>query len=136
MIYNRFKAQVALGNINLQNDEIRVALLLNTYTPDPDHDSFIDISTHETSGVGYTAGGQVLANQTVTLDDATDRMRFDGDDVVWASATITARYAVLYDVTLGGTNDLIALVDFGNDKSSDNGDFIIQWDTNGVIALS
>ena len=50
----------------------------------------------------------------------------------WTSSTITARYAKIYDDT---TNDLVALIDFGQDESSSNGNFDINWHTDGILHL-
>lgn len=136
IVYNRFKADLAQGDLDLDaaGDQINVALLTSAYTPNADHNTFSQVSGNEVVGTGYTAGGATLASQAVTQDDANDRMIFDAADVTWASSTITARYAVVYDVTNAGS--LICLIDFGEDKSSDNGDFTIQWNTNGILVLS
>lgn len=58
----------------------------------------------------------------------------DADDVTWASSTITARYAVIYkDTGVATTSPLIGFVDFGQDESSSNGNFTIQWSANGIL---
>lgn len=61
----------------------------------------------------------------------------DAADASWASATITARYAVVYDSTPGSnaTNPLLFLVDFGSDVSSTAGAFTIQWSAAGIYRL-
>ncbi len=59
----------------------------------------------------------------------------DAADPSWTSATITARYAVIYDATPGtaGTNPLIALVDFGEDVSSTAATFSIVFAALGIL---
>ena len=59
VIYNRFKRDIANGNIDLDTDTIKVTLVTGAYTPDQDaHDKRDDI-TNEVSGTGDTAGGQL-----------------------------------------------------------------------------
>ena len=58
----------------------------------------------------------------------------DADDVVWANATITARYAAIYkDTGIATTSPLIGWVDFGADQSASGGNFTIQWSPNGIL---
>ena len=48
-------------------------------------------------------------------------------NTTWTSSTITARGALVYQS--GGGNPSVAVLDFGADKSSSNGDFQIQFPT-------
>ncbi len=58
----------------------------------------------------------------------------DAADVTWASSTITARYAAIYkDTGSAATSPLMGWVDFGQDESSSNGNFTIQWSPNGIL---
>ncbi|WP_426111018.1 hypothetical protein [Massilia sp. PWRC2] len=68
-------------------------------------------ATGEVVGTGYTAGGQVLTGITQSLD--TDTAIMDFADPSWASSTITARGALIYDATNG--NKVRAVLDFGAD---------------------
>jgi len=136
-IYNRFKANLMNGAVNLGSggDDIKVALLDNNHSFSADDNVWTDVSGNEISGTGYTAGGETLSNQSVTQDDTNDKAVFDADDVSWTSSTFTAYHAVLYDDTLTN-DDLICSIDFGGAKSVSNGTFTIQWDTDGIISLS
>jgi len=134
-IYNRFKANLMNKEVDLEADTIKVALLDNNHSFNADDNTWSDVSANEISGTGYTAGGEELANKSVTQDDTNDKAVFDADDVSWTSATFTAYHAVIYDVTLA-SDDLICSIDFGGAKSVSNGTFTIQWDSNGIITLS
>lgn len=137
-IYNIFKSELLKGNIDLENDTIKVALLTSSHTFDASsvsNSQWSDVSANEASGVNYTAGGQSLANKTVSVDNADNEGVFDSDDALWASATITARHAVIYDDTTT-PKYLIASIDFGQNTSSTNGNFQIQWDAEGIINLN
>lgn len=136
-VYNEFKSKIQDGTIDLDTDDIRVALLTSAYTPDIDtHHTWGDISANEVSGSNYTAGGEQLTTVVITTDDANDLSKFDADDVTWQTSTITAQYAVVY-YSSGGTDTwLVSYYDFGEDKISENGDFKVQWSTGGLLQLS
>lgn len=131
-IYNRFKANLMNKEIDLEGDSIKVMLLENTYTFDASHNVIGDVSGHEASGDGYTAGGQALSGKAVTQGATT---KWDATDITWSTASITARYAIIYDDDTA-TDDIIACIDFGADKTSSAGDFTIQWNSNGIITLA
>ncbi len=79
-----------------------------------------------------------MANKTNTYNSATNVIVLDADDVTWASSTITARYAVIYNATpaTDATRPLIGYVDFGSDQSSTNGNFTITWDSTGIVRIT
>jgi hypothetical protein len=135
-IYNTFKAELMKGTFNLgtSGDTIKVALMTTTHAFTSTHDAWANVSANEVTGTGYTAGGQALANQAVTVDDANNRGKWDADDLTWANSTITAYHAVIYDTS--ASNYLIGSIDFGGAQSSSSGNFIIQWDTDGIINLT
>jgi hypothetical protein len=138
-LYGQFVQAAFNKEIDFDSDTIKVALLANTYTPDQDaHNYFDDVVAHEVTGTGYTAGGNTLANKTNTYDSATNVIKLDADDTTWASSTITARYAVIYDATpaTNATRPLIGYVDFGSDQSSSNGNFTITWDSTGIVRVT
>jgi hypothetical protein len=124
--------------IDFDSDTIKVALCTSSYTPDQDaHDFFNDI-TNEVTGAGYTAGGATLTSASITYTGASNVLKLDGDDTSWASSTITARYAIIYDATPGtaATNPLIAYVDFGADVTSTAGTFTLAWDSAGIATVT
>lgn len=93
--------------------------------------------TNEVSGTGYTAGGNTL---TISANPATSGTTafLDFADTTWATATITARGALIYQA--GGSNAAVAVLDFGADKTSTAGDFTIQFPTadasNAIIRIA
>jgi hypothetical protein len=127
---------LALKKLDLSADTIKVMLCTSTYTPDQDHEYKSSVTNEVANGNGYTTGGAALANKALTYDAANNAMKFDADDTVWAASTITARYAVIYDETSGGsdaTRCLLGYVDFGADVTSTNGNFTITWDATGIL---
>ena len=125
--------------VDWDSDTIKVMLVSSSYTPNQDtHDYLDDVSTYEVTGTGYTAGGQALASKTVTLDAANNVLVLDAADVTWASSTITARYAVVYDDSpaTAATKPLIGYIDLVSDQSSNNGNFVIEWDSTGIVRVN
>jgi len=118
--------------VDLEADTIKVMLLNNSHAFTATHNVIGDVSANEVSGTGYTAGGATLAGKAVTQAATT---KWDATDTTWASSTITAYHAVIYDDTVA-TDDLIASIDFGAAKSSSAGNFTIQWHADGIITLA
>lgn len=138
-IYNNFKKKIMDGSIDLDTDNINVALLDSGYSANLDtHVFYSDVTADEVAnGSGYTTKGVTLASASVTVDTTNDLAYFDAADVTWASSTITARYAVIFKNSgTNTTSPLVAYVDFGADKTSDNGNFIISWSTAGILKLT
>lgn len=138
LAYNSAKIKLSDGStIDWVNDTVKVMLVTSSYTPDKDLHDFRDDVTNEVVGTGYSAGGMALANKAHTQDDSNDRAVFDADNLVWSTATITARAAVLYKSRGGASSadELIAYVDFLADKSSTAADFTIQWNVDGIFNL-
>jgi hypothetical protein len=84
----------------------------------------------EVVGVGYTAGGVTLTN----VDPASGGTvaYIDFSDATWTDATITAAGALIYNTTTDGgtgTTNAVAVISFGGDKTSTNGDFVVQFPT-------
>ena len=101
-----------------------------------------DYSTsNEVVGVGYTAGGVALTNIDPTSSGTTAFIDFV--DATFASATITAAGALIYNTTTDGgtgTTNAVAVISFGGDKTSTNGDFVINMPTanasNAIVRLA
>jgi hypothetical protein len=94
-------------------------------------------ATNEVSGTGYTAAGEVLTNVTPTTSGTTALTDFA--DQTWASSTITARGALIYNDTAAG-DPAVLVLDFGADKTSTAGDFTIVFPaadaSNAIIRIA
>ena len=98
-------------------------------------------TTNEVVGAGYTAGGTALTNIDPAISGTTAFIDFA--DATWPSATITAAGAVIYNTTTDGgtgTTDAVAVISFGGDKTSTNGDFVVSMPTadanNAIIRIA
>lgn len=138
-LYGNFLVKALNKEVDWDSDTIKVALLSSSYTPNQDtHDYFDDVSSYEVSGTGYTSGGATLSSKTVTYDGTSNVIILDAADTTWATSTITARYAVVYDDSgsTAAAKALIGYVDFGSDQSSTNGNFTITWDSTGIVRIT
>jgi len=70
-----FKYQLLLGVHNFSVDTIKIALY--TSSASLDANTTVYTATGETSGTGYTAGGVVATNVTVTLSNGVAFVDFD-----------------------------------------------------------
>jgi hypothetical protein len=109
-----FKSQLYQAVHDLTTDQLKIAL----YTGNADLNATTTIysSTNEVVATGYTAGGQLLTGVTLNTYGYTAYVNFN--NVVWTGATITARCALIYNVTKG--NKSICVLNFGSDKTQTN----------------
>ena len=93
-------------------------------------------ATNEVSGTGYTAGGNTLTNIDPVTSGTTGFADFA--DTTWTDATITAAGALIYNSSQ--SNRAVAVLSFGGDKTSTNGDFVIQFPvadaSNAIIRIA
>ncbi len=134
-----FKRDLLKGYHGMDSDTFKMALFTSSATLGAS--TTIYSATNEVSGTGYTAGGQALDNGSVTLSGTTAFVDFN--DETWSTATITANGALIYNTQTNGgsgTTDAVAVLAFGGDKTSTNGDFVVQFPTadasNAVIRIA
>lgn len=128
LTYNSYFDDVAHGNINPSTDTFKCMLVTSAYTPDKDTHLKRSSVTNEVVGTGYTAGGTVVT-ATVTKDTTNDRLDITFSNPSWATATITARGAVIYKSRGGASSadELVAAIDFGADVPSSGGTFAVTF---------
>ena len=133
-----FKQALLDGEMDFSSDTsqtFNIALFTSSATLDATTTAYS--ATNEVSGTGYIAGGNTL---TISANPGTSGTTafLDFADTTWATATITARGALIYQS--GGSNPAVAVLDFGADKTSSAGDFTIQFPTadasNAIIRIA
>jgi hypothetical protein len=129
-----FKSELLGGTHDLDTDVIKIALFTSSATLGASTTAYS--VTNEVSGTGYTAGGNTLASAAISLDGTTAIVDFA--DTTWSSATITANGALIYNSSKA--DRAIAVLAFGGDKTSTNGDFTIQFPaadaSNAIIRIA
>lgn len=129
-----FKSEVLQG-VHLSADTYKIALFTSTATLDAT--TTVYSTTNEVVGAGYTAGGLTISGYSVTTSGTTAILDWTTDPS-WASATITARGALIYNSTK--SNKAVYVIDFGADKTSTSGTFTVTLptpdSTSGLIRLA
>jgi hypothetical protein len=112
-----------LQGIHLAADTYKIALY--TSSASLDHTTTAYSATNEVGNSGtYAAGGQALSGFAVSSSSKTAWLDWTSDPV-WTSATITARYALIYNSSR--SDKAVAVIDFGADKTSTNGTFTVTF---------
>jgi hypothetical protein len=105
-------------------DVFKLALYTSSATLSAATTAYTTTDEVSSSGTNYTAGGQTLTISQVPTSTGTTAF-LDFDDVTFASATLTANGALIYNATQG--NKAVAVLAFGADKTSTAGNFTIQF---------
>ena len=130
-----FKVDLLDGEHDFGADTFKIALYTSSATLDATTTAYS--ATNETSGTGYTAGGNTLTVSTTPTSSGTTAF-LSFSNTTWSTASITARGALIYNST--NANKAVAVLDFGSDKTSTAGDFTIQFPTadasNAIIRIA
>ena len=125
------------GEVDFSSDTSKVyKIALYTSSADLDAATTTYTTTGEASGTGYTAGGNTLVIVAPVLSGTTAFVDFD--NTIWSTTTITSRGALIYEAN-GTTNPSVAVLDFGENKTSTAGNFEIQFPaadaTNAIVRV-
>jgi len=128
-----FKVELLTGIHNFGTGVVRAATTADTfkialYTSDATLNATTPTYTtsDEASGTGYIAGGNTLTISHVpTSTDTTAFLSFSTTS--WASSTISARGALIYNSTQGDKS--VAVLDFGDTKTTVNQTLSIEFPT-------
>jgi len=149
-----FKAELMLAVHDFRatgGDTFKLALYTSSASIDANTTSYSASNEVSSSGTNYTAGGATLVNLGVVASNtsASTGVGFtDFSDLTFANATITARGALIYNTTPSAnsnanttlTNAAVAVLDFGSDKTSTDGDFTIIFpsatNTTAIIRIA
>ena len=112
-------------------------IALYTSSATLDSSTTVYTTSNECPSTGnYTAGGNTLTGQSVTLSGTTAFIDFD--DSTWTSSTISAAGALIYNSS--ASNKAVLVLSFGGTYSSTNGNFTIQFpaatSSTAVLTLS
>lgn len=139
-----FKQQLLEGAHDFRSsggDIFYMALYTNSATLDASTTAYTTSGeTTNTAGSAYVAGGQALSNVNPTSSGTTAFTDFA--DEVWATASFTARGALIYNTTPAHTytNPSVVVLDFGSDKTASAGDFTVIFPTadaaNAIIRIA
>ena len=148
VICNVFKEHLLKGNHNFSasgGDTYKLALYTSSKTVSASAITGYNTTNEATnaSGSGYTAAGNTLTNNGVTGGSSASTAFIDFADTSWTTATITARYALIYQssgAAASASAGAVCWLDFGGDFATTAGTFTIQFPAAGtstaIIRLS
>lgn len=117
-------------------DSFKLALYTNAATLDATTTAYTATNEVATAG-GYSAGGQLLTVSTAPTSTGTTAW-LDFDNETWTSSTITAAGCMIYNSSQ--SNKCVAVLDFGADKTSTDGDFTVIFpaadSSNAIIRIA
>lgn len=119
-----FKRQLFLGEHDLDTDTLKIALYTSLANLGPD--TTVYSATNEVVGTGYTAGGLVLTNVTVSQGNGIAYVDFDNP--AWAGASFTTRGALIYNSSKA--NKAMFVLDFGMNQTAANENFVLDLPAN------
>jgi hypothetical protein len=122
-----FKKELLEGKHNFMlsgGDTFKIALYTSSATLSAATTAYS--GTNEVSGTNYSAKGNTLTRIDPSSSGTTGFTDFA--DTTWASSTITARGAVIFNEDTTGDTSVLVL-NFGADKTSTAGDFTIAFPT-------
>lgn len=133
-----FKQELLQGIHNFTastGDTFKIALYTSSATLGASTTAY-STSNEVTGATGYSAGGNTLTSVTPTTSGTTAFVDFA--DTTWSASTITANGALIYNSS--DSDKAVAVLAFGGDKSSTNGDFTIQFPvadaSNAIIRIA
>ena len=135
--YTKFGVSAIEKLANLNTDALKV-MLLSAYTPGQDTHQFLsDVlgAGTETSGTGYTAGGQTLTSVAISTSGHVVTMTCANP--AW-TGTFSCAYAVFYDSTPGSsaTDPVFVYWDFGGTVTPTATTFTLAINASGLLTLT
>lgn len=123
---NSFKVELLEGIHDFTTDTFKIALYSSTASLGAD--TTVYSTNEEVINLTYTPGGNALVVAGPDLSGATAYVSFN--DVIWENATFTAAGALIYNSSKDDKS--VAVLNFGNNKTVNNGAFTVQFPPNTV----
>ena len=132
-----FKQELLVGTHNFtasSGNTFKLALYTSSATLGVSTTAYV--TTGQSSGTNYTAGGANLTSITPVATGTTAVCDFN--DLTFGTATVTARGALIYNSS--ASNKAAVVLDFGADKTSTAGNFTVVFPsptaTGAIIRLA
>jgi hypothetical protein len=136
---NQFKLGMTTSQFDFNTDTFKMALYTGAANLGPTTAAYT--ATNETSGTGYSTGGQTLTVSTaptVGPNPSDTIVYLSFSNVTWSPASFTCRGALIYKYD-GVTNPTVCVLDFGSDKTPTT-NFEVQFpaanNTNAIIRIT
>jgi hypothetical protein len=125
VLYPKFKEALLKADVDLENDDIRVALMKSTYTYDAAHDFMDDVTAHE-NGRSAALTGKTFTNGL-----------FDADNTAIVAAAADPVNAIIVFIHTGdnATARILAYIDRPAFTPAVSQNVPVQWNASGVFSL-
>ena len=144
LIHNKFKEYMGDGTVDMDGDAFKINLYLSTSNiATLSIDALSTATNQHATANGYTQDTKAIV--TPTWEEAAGTVTFNCDNVVWTAAggSILARFAAIYDDTVGPTpvTDPIVchtLLDTtpADVTATDGNTFTIEMNASGVFTVA
>ena len=128
IVPDSFKTDLLKGTFNFDSSggsTFKLALYTDLSGFSTSTTAYATTNEVSSSGTGYTAAGNTLTNNGVSV--SSNIAFVDFADLTFSSVTLTADSALIYKSS--SNNEAVLVLDFGGDKTATNGDFVIQFPT-------
>ena len=128
IVPDSFKTDLLKGTFNFDSSggsTFKLALYTDLSGFSTSTTAYTTTNEVSSSGTGYTAAGNTLTNNGVSV--SSNIAFVDFADLTFSSVTLTADSALIYKSS--SNNEAVLVLDFGGDKTATNGDFVIQFPT-------
>jgi hypothetical protein len=136
-LYAKGLAAVLQNGLDLDGTTLKCSLHISGASIQQNTHTYLSSVGSEHAAVGgqYTTGGVTLTNCSVTSSGAV--IKFDCDDAVWANASISCYYAVIYNASGANSTawNVMAYIDLGGTQTSSSGTFSIVWSSGGIFTI-
>ena len=141
--FNALKIGLFDGTIDLDNDDIRIALLMSNTNAGTVNDVSIvnldDLTLDRCDSSGYSDAA--LANETVTKEDhPTNEAHFDADDVTFSAlpaSTRTIAGVLVYKFVTNDTDSIpLQWLEYATAKTLDGSDFVVKFHSDGLLKIA
>ena len=134
-LYLKGIEQAFLGNIDCENDTIKLKYMDPAYTPNVATENFLsDVSASEAS----LAPTETLTSVDIRIDTGNTRVEFDAADVTENSITTSTNKFIIYkDTGVASTSPLIACIDITEGTLAPvSGTLALTFNAEGLFAIN
>lgn len=139
-VYGIAKYRIAAGNNLWSTASMRVLLVASSYSFSAAHRYVSDVLAHEIAHVSYVR--RPLAGRTTSFDIPLSRGLLAAEPTLFpALAGVTTTGAIVYervgvDDTTPGDDPVVCYLEFPSAFVADGTDFLIRYDSSGIISLT
>ena len=125
---------IVTQSLNLTSSTIKAALMLSSYSYNPDSSNMSDINASEATG----ATRATINTDSWNIDDTNNRVYYDADNITFSAVTTgqtVAGVAIHYASGADATSTLVCYNEFSSPIATNGGDITVTFDSTGILRL-